>query len=232
MRKENEQLPYVIETQIYGKTIKVYKAEGINLPIIYSNDYSENGLDVLKACASIDCPLFHLVTISGFDWDAYMSPWASNPVVSKDDNFEGKGQEHLKFLLEKTMPYAQSQIGENGNKSYIAGYSMGGLFALWSMYETDFFDGCVCASGSLWFPSFKEFVMQNSMKKAPDGIYLSLGDRESKTRNQVLRTTESVYRELESYYKAENLNVTFELNPGNHFKDEPLRMAKGFKWIL
>jgi hypothetical protein len=28
------------------------------------------------------------------------------------------------------------------------------------------------------------------------------------------------------------VNVKFELNPGNHFKNPPLRVAKGIKWLL
>jgi hypothetical protein len=28
------------------------------------------------------------------------------------------------------------------------------------------------------------------------------------------------------------IRSTFELNPGNHFKDAPLRMAKGIAWMI
>jgi hypothetical protein len=44
----------------------------------------------------------------------------------------------------------------------------------------------------------------------------------------VQRNTE----ELVDHYKSLGLEVTWELNPGNHFKDAALRSAKGIKAIL
>ncbi len=37
--------------------------------------------------------------------------------------------------------------------------AISGLFALWALYRTDFFAGAVSASGSVWFPGFREFVL-------------------------------------------------------------------------
>ena len=109
---------------------------------------------------------------------------------------------------------------------------MAGLFALWSLYQTDYFNGAVCASGSLWFPAFEEYVLTNKMKARPKGIYLSLGDRESAGRNLVLKKTETIYRNLFAFFIQQEQNVFFEMNQGNHFKDVDLRLAKGLTWLL
>jgi len=219
-------------TVIDKMVIKVYRAEGDNLPVIYSNDYSESGSEVLEACGKLGCRPFHLVTVSGACWDQSMSPWPSEPVVTKNDHFTGKGPEYLSWFLETVVPYAQEQLGADHPVSYISGYSMAGLFALWSMYETDVFSGCVCVSGSLWFPGFEEFALRSDMKRMPESMYLSLGDRESKVKNPALQKTEGVFRTLNEHYKESGIHSIFELNPGNHFKDMPLRVAKGYQWIL
>ena len=37
---------------------------------------------------------------------------------------------------------------------------------------------------------------------------------------------------LTNEYKNKGIETTFEMNPGNHFKDADLRLAKGIAWIL
>ena len=39
-------------------------------------------------------------------------------------------------------------------------------------------------------------------------------------------------RDVEARLRSRNVDVTFELNPGNHFQDPDLRMAHGIRWIL
>ena len=92
--------------------------------------------------------------------------------------------------------------------------------------------GAVCASGSLWYPGFRDFALSHTFKRTPTGIYLSLGDWESVTKNPALQKTEDVFRTLCEHYRSGGLASVFELNPGNHYRDMDLRMAKGYCWLL
>ena len=58
-------------------------------------------------------------------------------------------------------------------------------------------------------------------------IYFSLGDREARTRNALLSTVEDKTGKVYDKYKNKGIETTFEMNPGNHFKDADLRLAKG-----
>ncbi len=87
-------------------------------------------------------------------------------------------------------------------------------------------------SGSLWYPNFKEYVLNNNLLNKPHKIYFSLGDKESKTHNKILRVVEENTRWLESYYNDKGIDTIYIENEGNHFKDANVRMAKGIKWIL
>ena len=221
-----------VTTEIDKRIVKLYRGDGEALPVVYSNDYAESGEAVLGRCADLGCPPFHLVTVSELGWDRNLSPWPSAPVVSKNDHFDGNAPEYLKWYLGNVVPFAEETLELKDPVSYVAGYSMAGLFALWSLYETDFFRGAVCASGSLWYPGFCEFALSHAFRRVPEGVYLSLGDRESISKNSALQKTEAVFRTLNEQYARGGLAAIFELNPGNHYRDTDLRMAKGIRWLL
>ena len=58
---------------------------------------------------------------------------------------------------------------------------MAGLFSLWAAYQTDAFAGVAAASPSIWFPDFLQYMKEHDIRT--ESVYLSLGDREEKTRN-------------------------------------------------
>jgi len=219
-----------IKTKIDGKQINLFKNEMADVPVVYVNMYHEAGYAVLEQCKRLGCRPFHLVSISGLRWDEELSPWAHKPVVSRDNHFTGEADQYIRCLTEKIIPFAEKK-----NKPpyrIIAGYSMGGLFALYAPYITDMFSGAVSASGSVWYPGFVEYVKSHGFLKKPDAIYLSLGDLESRTKNQFLCLTEQKMKELYAVYQKNAVDCIFELNPGNHFKDTDYRLAKGIAWIL
>ncbi|MBQ6125309.1 MAG: hypothetical protein IJL13_07895, partial [Spirochaetales bacterium] len=67
---------------------------------------------------------------------------------------------------------------------------------------------------------------------SPSKVYLSLGDREAKTRNPVMSTVQDNTEKMAELLKKRGADVSYELNPGNHFQDPELRMAKGIFGIL
>ena len=224
----------IFDEKIDNKRVCIYRGFGENLPVVYSTDFYDGIPMLLEKCKEIKCKEFNFVSVSEVEWDENLSPWTADQVISGDDNFSGGAAEYLKWIMEKIVPLADSRLyPENANiKAYISGYSMAGLFALWTMYQTDFFSGVVSASGSLWFPEFKEYALNNDIKGNPDGIYLSIGGKESKSRNPYLSQTETINRKLADHYRTKNIKTIFEVNPGNHFRDADLRVAKGIKWLL
>ena len=103
---------------------------------------------------------------------------------------------------------------------------------MYALYRTDAFSKAVSASGSLWYPGFTDFVKTHSISDAVKAVYLSVGDRECRTKNEVLSKVEDATAETEAVIRSEGVETLFELNPGNHFKDAALRTAKGIKWVL
>jgi len=63
-------------------------------------------------------------------------------------------------------------------------------------------------------------------------VYLSLGDREEKTRNPVMATVGDCIREGYEWLREKDIPCVLEWNRGNHFKEPDLRTAKGFAWVV
>lgn len=215
-----------------GKQATLYQSEENNSPLILLNNYSGEGASVIQAMRAMDAPDCSLLVVSNLSWDHDMTPWYCPPITENDTPCTGGADDYLKLLLTKIMPEAMSMLHGIPRFIGIAGYSLAGLFALYAMYRCDAFDRVASMSGSLWFPKFREYVLTHEMERSPDKLYLSLGDNEAKTRNAFLKTVQDNTEQIVSHYRQLGLDVIWELNPGNHFKDAALRSAKGIKAIL
>lgn len=177
-------------------------------------------LIVLIGEEEIDCES-SVLYVYDFDWNLYLSPWYSRCVFSKGDDFGGKADEFLKELVDivSSMDY---------EKKVIAGYSLAGLFSLYACMNTDIFDGCVCCSGSLWYPDFVSYVRSHPVQC--DHVYLSLGKKEKNTKNMVMRNVEKCTFEVYETLHSE-CHVMFEYNEGGHFDHISERLEKGITWM-
>lgn len=69
-----------------------------------------------------------------------------------------------------------------------------------------------------------------SRRVGSDCIYLSLGDKEEKTRNPVMAQVGNCIRETFTWLKEEGIPCTLEWNHGGHFKEPDMRTARAFAW--
>ena len=162
-------------------------------------------------------------------WKDDLTPWEA-PVVFGNENFGGKAYRTLKYIENDLLPYLREKYGSD-KIIYIGGYSLSALFALWASYNIYIFDGVVAASPSIWFPDFIKYARENDIKV--NKIYLSLGDKEEKTKNKIIATVgDNIGEYYDMLIKDETKNVVLEWNEGNHFVDSDLRTAKGFSCII
>ena len=218
---------------IGSKTISVFSiAKKAAAPIIYLNTFSEEGQKVYETAQAAGCPPFTLVAISGLDWNHDMVPWDSPPAFKNAEPCTGGADDYLRLLTEEIIPTAEKEIGGVPCWRGIAGYSLAGLFALYAIYWTDLFSRVGSMSGSLWFPGMKEYILSHEPKRQPDCIYLSLGNKESKTRNPILRNVRQSTEEIQAFYQAKGIDTVFQLNPGNHYDHAAERTVAGIAWLL
>ncbi|MBD5560494.1 MAG: alpha/beta hydrolase [Clostridia bacterium] len=212
--------------------VEIYPTQAEGTPFVYTNSFMEAGGELIKLAEKEGAPPFQLISISHLDWDVDLSPWPAPSVISRDDNFQGHADMFCDFITGEVVPFAEQELGEKPAVNVLAGYSMAGLFALYAPYRTEMFDKLVCASGSVWYPNFVEYVKQHPYPKKPACIYLSLGDKETHTKNPYLQTTHTCMTELEACFLGAGIDTVFETNEGGHHDHAVRREARGIIWAL
>ena len=168
---------------------------------------------------------FCLKAVKVDNWNKDLSPWSAPAVFGRED-FGAGAEETLAYLLTEVVPHKIN----SPKKVYIGGYSLAGLFALWAGYQTDVFSGIAAASPSIWFPGFTEYMKENELHA--HAVYLSLGDREERTRNPVMARVGDAIREAYAHLQETGVDCVLEWNKGNHFKEPDLRTARAFAWVM
>lgn len=214
------------------KTVTVFSCSESESPIIYLNTFSGEGQEVFEAVQATGCPTFTLVAISDLDWNHDMVPWDSPPAFKNSTPCTGGANDYLRFLTLDIIPTVEKEINGVPRWRAIAGYSLAGLFALYAIYQTDLFSRVGSMSGSLWFPGMKEYLFSHEPKRWPDCIYFSLGDKESKTRNPVLRSVRQNTEEIQAFYQGKGIDTVFQQNSGSHYDHAAERTAAGLCWLL
>ena len=164
---------------------------------------------------------FSLIAVKVQNWNIDLTPWKA-PAAFGKEAFGAGAADTLAGVLKLCADRKKTHI--------IGGYSLAGLFALWAVYRTDVFAAAAAASPSVWFPGFIEYMKER--RPQAGSVYLSLGDREEKTRNPVMAAVGFRIREVHELLKGQGIETVLEWNPGNHFRDADIRTAKAFAWAM
>ena len=222
------------EMMICGKKCILYLNENTEYILIQPVD--ENDISVLdnevKHIEENTDRNFSLVAFKIEDWNSELTPWEM-PLLRGKGNFGDGATRTLEFIKNDLIPALSEYInsGNNEIKYILGGYSLAGLFSLWSGYQTDIFEGIAAVSPSVWYKKWIEYV--ETEKTLSEKIYLSLGDTEEKTKHQILsKIGDNIRKQHEILEKSENVKTVLEWNEGNHFQNPDIRTAKGFLWVM
>ena len=215
--------------EISGRTCHII-INGADLSTIYWGEMknsSETIEKVLAHCEDVKC---NYIIYEVEDWNADFSPWKF--MLNKKMSFSGGGRKTLDWLLNECVPYCEKEYKLTGQR-ILCGYSLAGLFSLWAFYESQAFSGVISCSGSLWFGDWISYAESHTTPQN-SSVYLSLGDREEKSRDRVMATVgDCTRRQFELVGSDKNVSRhILELNDGGHFNEPEKRIAKGIKWIV
>ena len=172
---------------------------------------------------------FVLAAFQVFDWNLDLTPWHDDAIDRKAEVGTKTG-ETLGYVTESLLPALEADYGKL--PVILGGYSLGGLFALWSSMQTDRFSAVAAASPSLWIKDWLDYAKGHPVKAGK--VYLSLGDQEEHVKNRsIARVGDSVrgeYELLQAQLGRENCTLVW--NPGNHFQDGDKRLAAAFSWCI
>ena len=214
---------------IGGRECTLYTTEGAQLLLLQPVDAHDKSLldsEVETIGGLTDVP-FTLVAFAIKEWMNELTPWPAPPTFGRQPFGDG-AEATLGYVRDVLLPSLTQRLG--ARQVVIGGYSLAGLFALWAGYNSRLFDGVAAASPSVWYPQWTEYVEGREMHGK--AVYLSLGDRESLTKNPVMAHVDDAIRRQQELLAAQGVAATLEWNAGNHFVDSEKRMAKAFAWVV
>lgn len=205
--------------------MKIYEYGDLAAEIVLIQPVDDHDLSVIdnevRLIGEMTGVEFSLKAVKVDCWNDDLSPWQAPAVFGKDD-FSGGA--------ESTLDEIVKLCADTSTTYYIGGYSLAGLFALWAVYRSDRFRGAAAASPSVWFPGFTEYMATHDIRCG--AVYLSLGDREERTKNPVMATVGDCIRADHVLLRERGIDTILEWNQGNHFRDPDLRTAKAFAWLI
>lgn len=171
-----------------------------------------------------------LVAFEVPEWNDDLSPWEAPPAFGKR-GFGNGAQQTLDLILNGILPELSTMLQpQPGHDVTLGGYSLAALFSLWCSYHTDTFAAVAAASPSVWFPGWIDYA--EGHQPYSRAVYLSLGDREERTRNAVVSTVGSCIRRQHELLRAQGVSCTLGWNAGSHFQDPDSRTARAFLWCV
>jgi len=223
------------QIEILDKSCTVYQRGDVPqmllLQLVDEHDREEldTEMEWIVSHSTVD---FRFIAVHVDRWFDELAPWPAPPVFGKTPFGNGatKTLDSLRQIAGEEQQRMAASV-ETPIKVIIGGYSLAGLFALWAGYQSDQpFDAVVAASPSVWYRDWLDYAAVHQPQS--DAFYLSLGDREERSRTPILTTiATAIHRQQQLLEQAHIVNV-LEWNPGNHFQDNGQRTAKGFVWAM
>lgn len=191
-------------------------------PLILVIDSNEHPLPLPEAPQGVS-----LARLVVDDWNRDLSPWEAPPLVRTQPPFAGQAPTTLACLTQELLPAFEHREGLNPVRRAIMGYSLGGLFALYALLESNAFVAAASCSGSLWFDGWLDYLGTRPQLAQPAYCYLSLGRKERRARNPRLKTVEDALRATTAALEERGATCEVTLTDGGHGHQVPERVASG-----
>ena len=203
---------------------------GARYPVVYLC----GGHSIEEIAAAAGGPRF-LLGIEPLDWGDDLTPWPAPALKRGDKPFGGGAANYLETIVQSIVPYMDAHYPTRPGRAALLGYSLGGLAALYELYNFCTFSRIGCLSGSLWYDGWLEYMESHRPANTEARVYLSLGRGEKHSRNQ--RMTQVGYNtrraaELLAAQLTAPSQLRLTWNPGGHFDDIPQRFAQAMEWLF
>ncbi len=167
-----------------------------------------------------------LAEFGDIDWDRDYSPWEAFTPAGR--RFSGGAGRLVEFLPEFTREL-ERLYGEF-TRIFLCGYSLGGLFALYSLAEwkEPRLCGAASCSGSMWFPGWTDYLKEHHLHGV---VYLSLGGKEKNSPDPLMASVEEKTAEVKRIAER-TAHVIYRSEAGGHFSRIPQRISRGITEMI
>ncbi len=205
----------------------VHEGEDVSASIIYAIDASEFPFAIEPACEGIKATVVKVPVMS---WDENLTPWTAESPFRGRPDYAGKADATAAELLACCHAFESVHSLAPARRA-LAGFSLGGLFALHAFLHDSVWDACASLSGSLWYPGWTEAMEHLALARDVDfagrSAYLSVGAREAKAPQPQLRHVVEGLAMTGLALEIHGCTVRCEIGPGAHTQHEVERWQKG-----
>lgn len=173
-----------------------------------------------------------IVVIGDVDWNDDLTPWPAEGVFRKAKPFGGHAAGFLDKLTREIIPATEKQLGIEEAERTILGVSLSGLFAVWSMFETDAFTNIISISGSLWYDGFVEWMEEQTPSPGIKRVCMLLGEKEKFAKDKRMATVEDRTVAAANVIRSKSQAALIsELVEGTHFSPIMPRLERAFEVV-
>lgn len=235
----------IIKETVKAHEVFIYVAphheRDVALPILYMLD----GLEVEKIWDKIIEPLeekvlkgemkpFIAVGIYAKERQNEYTPWKQEGIAPRFVAFGGNAKEYLAFLTEELMPYIEENYRVDKENIGLMGYSLGGLFAIYTAFTEATFTKIASVSGSSWYPNLTQFVQTSQLANKEVKLYMSSGENEGAGKTNILKDaalcTHAIMKSLEEKVKSPEHFTTY-FDQGGHHNYLVERYQRAIQWF-
>ncbi len=239
---------------IYIKLPPSYFDEGNQrrkYPVVYLNDglYAFQLAAGVTHAAMINNAMEHLILV-GISYSPTDRPFESRRrdyTPKTDSNPIGEAEQYLNFLHRELFPLVEKRFRINGLRRAYAGYSLGGIFGLYTLFERpESFRYYLISSPSLWFDNRWALATEQQLSKELSDInaevFMGIGaferpakygeDYKKPTPINMVKDFSLLYRQLEKRNYPSLRLSKFEVPLAHHELTFPGVLSQGLYWLF
>lgn len=158
------------------------------------------------------------------------TPWPEKALRPGAPDFGGTMTEYHSLLLEQILPALTERYHLDTKRLAYGGFSLGGLAAAMSLWQTDRFCRVFSLCGSFWYPGVPEYLQNHPIVNTGAGVFLLNGSREGEKHGNRLQNAGGYARQVHSLLAGrEGTVITMDAYAHHDHIEE--RFAQAMAWL-
>lgn len=158
------------------------------------------------------------------------TPWPEPAIRPGTPDFGGQLGQYHRVLNNEILPALIDEYALDTEKLAYGGYSLGGLAAVMSLWETEVFASVFSLCGSFWYPGVADFIEEHPLLNRSARVYLQNGTREGEGHNNRLSEAATYAQRVHTALRTVcGAKTVFDDN-GHHDRQSE-RLNAALRWV-
>ncbi len=158
------------------------------------------------------------------------TPWPELAIRPGAPDFGGQLEQYHRELTSRILPTLIEEYTLDPKSLAYGGYSLGGLAAVMSLWETEAFASVFSLCGSFWYPGVADFVEEHSPLNDSARVYLQNGTREGEGHNNRLSEATTYAQRVHTALRA-SCGAETVLDDYGHHDRQTERFCAVLRWV-